>query len=754
MREVLIGRAKKLVSQPLTNTIDEAWDVLKKAFGDPIGLINNRKDSLLKLPPELADEEDELVSIIRAKGITELDLQEVSLHALHSSKKLRGRLVTSTEVLSGSSVEERKRGMFYKASVFDPPEKFKSGKFGKRKLRNIQARKGKSKIPKDNSKLKMFQVYLPDVKEAKELFDDKKPPDRESDNEVVDVQRHGLTYMEVGVYEESGCEKNVESLFRDDQEALQFNKPDLLGKIAAGNEWFMKADVLGNILNLEDDGDEVSAIRSDAQRRQLAGIVSTDYCLHAGDQIAKEVLVYYYDAYYHCGGIGQLSIIAGEIQANGEYQLYDGHVHSFTAGHPRYVAMSVDMRLEVAMLAVLCIAKEPGTVNEAIEYEAEDVNVKEEKFARAASPEKLKLQRKQMMTDPEGEETVQVKEVKSDFESPGTDPIVANSDQKSLFPNQAMEKLKKKMNADDRILFSRNTIMKDLMFPIVGGMEDKILLGEFGINFKITVFDHSPFSYTVGNYVHRIIFKHSCHETCLKDFLYVCFSQGFTIQGITLLQELSQDCIRCIKIWRVIVQPKNSYKKKVRLTDRSASSLVELFINLVTTLFDNMNTLEKVPDALKKDEVEDELVNKVEHVVAISQKKLQHREVFQHPPVTKIAKKGIIKTGKNGCCVSHRKVAKNGPKAVSVVVKHYSHGNDNLFDNMLDRSWLGLDEFEDEMRHPVNKDNTIFLIWSVTLELVVEYEEEMCSLAKKDNTLLFLMCSVNLDLTAVVMEDL
>ena len=90
-----------------------------------------------------------------------------------------------------------------------------------------------------------------------------------------------------------------------------------------------------------------------------------------------------------------------------------------------------------------------------------------------------------------------------------------------------------------------------------------------------------------------------------------------------------------------------------------------------------------------------------------------------------------------------------------MVVKHYSHGKDNLFDNMLDRSWLGLDEFEDEMYIPVNKDNTVmFLICSVTLELVDEYEEEMCSLTNKDNTLLFLMCSVNLDLTAVVMEDL
>ena len=188
----------------------------------------------------------------------------------------------------------------------------------------------------------------------------------------------------------------------------------------------------------------------------------------------------------------------------------------------------------------------------------------------------------------------------------------------------------------------------------------------------------------------------------------------------------------------------HSYKKKMRLTDRSASSLVELFINLVTTLFDNMNTFEKVPDALKKGEVEDELVNKVQHVVAISQKKLQHGEVFQHPPVAKIAKNEIIKTCKTGCCVSHHKVTENGLKA----------GKDNLFDNMLDRSWLGLDEYEEEMCILVNKDNTImFLICSVTLDLVDEYEEEMCSLANKDNTLLSLTFFVALDLTDVV-EDL
>ena len=46
-----------------------------------------------------------------------------------------------------------------------------------------------------------------------------------------------------------------------------------------------------------------------------------------------------------------------------------------------------------------------------------------------------------------GQETVQVKEVKSDFISPGTVPIAANSNQTSLSPNQAFKKLKKKMSA-------------------------------------------------------------------------------------------------------------------------------------------------------------------------------------------------------------------------------------------------------------------------------------------------------------------
>ena len=223
------------------------------------------------LPPEGA-QEDELVSI-RAKGTTELNLQEVSFDPLHSSKNLRGRLFTSTEVISSSSVDVFKRFvpkmigrmMFDKASVNDLPGKFTSGKLGMKRFMNIQARKRKLKIL-DYSELKMFQVYLPDVKEAKELFDDKKPPDDESDGKVVDVHRHRLAYMELGLNKESSCERNAETLFRDDQEVFQFNKPDQIRKIAEENEWFLETEAIIRIFLILEMGVMKSMLSSLIQR--------------------------------------------------------------------------------------------------------------------------------------------------------------------------------------------------------------------------------------------------------------------------------------------------------------------------------------------------------------------------------------------------------------------------------------------------------------------------------------------------------
>ena len=125
-----------------------------------------------------------------------------------------------------------------------------------------------------------------------------------------------------------------------------------------------------------------------------------------------------------------------------------------------------------------------------------------------------------------------------------------------------------------------------------------------------------------------------------------------------------------------------------------------------------MNSVEKMVDALKKeDEVEGKLVDEFKHDVAISQKKLQHGEGVKY-------------------CAVARVVTEYGPKAVPVEGDHYSYDKKHMFDNMLDKSCLDFEEYE--------------------------YEEEMCNLANKDNTLLYLMqmCSVNLDLADVVTEDL
>ena len=189
------------------------------------------------------------------------------------------------------------------------------------------------------------------------------------------------------------------------------------------------------------------------------------------------------------------------------------------------------------------------------------------------------------------------------------------------------------------LLFSRNKVLGSQSFQTVGGMEDKIILGygEIGINFStlVFVFDHSSLSCSVGNHVQRIISKLRGFDVCSRNSLFICL----TIQGMAFFffPELDRDCIGFVKKWRAIVQFQNA-RKKPRLTDRAASSLVKLFISKVTTWVDDMNTVEKVIDALlqKEDEVEGKLVNEVKHVVA-SQKKLQRGEVVQYRAVASVS---------------------------------------------------------------------------------------------------------------------
>ena len=51
LRSCLRGQAKKLVPISLTGDVDKAWEVLNKAFGDPVILMASKKDALKKLGP-------------------------------------------------------------------------------------------------------------------------------------------------------------------------------------------------------------------------------------------------------------------------------------------------------------------------------------------------------------------------------------------------------------------------------------------------------------------------------------------------------------------------------------------------------------------------------------------------------------------------------------------------------------------------------------------------------------------------------
>ena len=84
-----------------------------------------------------------------------------------------------------------RRTMFFKASVFNLPGKFTPVKVG---MKNDNAVPEKLK---DGSEIQMFQVSvsLPEINEVGKLFNDKKPPDEESDNQVIDVRRHRNAYL-------------------------------------------------------------------------------------------------------------------------------------------------------------------------------------------------------------------------------------------------------------------------------------------------------------------------------------------------------------------------------------------------------------------------------------------------------------------------------------------------------------------------------------------------------------------------------
>ena len=92
------------------------------------------------------------------------------------------------------------------------------------------------------------------------------------------------------------------------------------------------------------------------------------------------------------------------------------------------------------------------------------------------------------------------------------------------------------------ILMSRSRIFDGQRFKVAGGLENTDIMADYGINVLTPVLDrHSPLSYSVAEYIHRVVSKHSGYETCYRDSLNFCF----IIQGMGLFRELGEQCVKC-----------------------------------------------------------------------------------------------------------------------------------------------------------------------------------------------------------------
>ena len=95
------------------------------------------------------------------------------------------------------------------------------------------------------------------------------------------------------------------------------------------------------------------------------------------------------------------------------------------------------------------------------------------------------------------------------------------------------------------ILFSRTRLLDGQRFQETGGLEDLNILTDLNIRvFTPVVERYSPLSYSIADYIHRVISKHKGYENCYRESLNYCF----IIQGMSVFREINDDCIKCSKL--------------------------------------------------------------------------------------------------------------------------------------------------------------------------------------------------------------
>ena len=96
----------------------------------------------------------------------------------------------------------------------------------------------------------------------------------------------------------------------------------------------------------------------------------------------------------------------------------------------------------------------------------------------------------------------------------------------------------------DGVLFSKSRILEGQRLQLAGGLEDLKIIPEAQLNMMTPVLDrHSPLSYNIADYIHRVAANHAGYENCLRESLNHCF----IIQGMSLFRQMGEDCTKCLK---------------------------------------------------------------------------------------------------------------------------------------------------------------------------------------------------------------
>jgi hypothetical protein len=180
---------------------------------------------------------------------------------------------------------------------------------------------------------------------------------------------------------------------------------------------------------------------------------------------------------------------------------------------------------------------------------------------------------------------------------------------------------------------------------------------------------------------------------------------------------------------RAEVMYQNASESQPRYTDRAARSLIKLFHIDDQHWQADMAEVERLVNDLKKVEANDDVaVYKMTHtgdglryrldrLQATSHDTIQRKKGVQHTVGARTAR-NKMRSCEKCCCAAHCLLATHGPKiAINVPIK--VDASQDVFANMLDRSWMSMDEFKEYMMDSYVKQSEEFmgLLSSVNTDL-------------------------------------